>query len=293
MTGHLHLWPSHSRPGDGSLVRSGHNPTARRCTSARDTGTRTHALLTVHAVNATAGLFAGGRRGLARARRNADARLRLVGPSATRVHRAARGGIETADEAVAAQVFTVEAGGWLEVWPEVFIPHAGSRCQPDPRTSKSPGAGGCCFARASHRVGWRWARRGRSRALRWATDIVYDGLARRPRTLAACRPDAQSGERGRVARSRGGAWARTRRFTARCFSSRKASTPRIPGWQRLHDLQADDDGGGRSGVPLWIGVSRLGSRGRVERSRCSRATARCCAARSGRCARNCSELLAA
>lgn len=76
--------------------------------------------LLVNVVNPTAGLFSGDSvessvevEGLAR--------VLLTSPSACRVHRA------TKDFASVVQSFTVRSGGFLEVFPELFIPQAGAR----------------------------------------------------------------------------------------------------------------------------------------------------------------------
>ncbi len=209
--------------------------------------------LTVHAVNATAGLFAGDAVDW-RVRVGAGARLRLVGPSATRVHRAARGGIATADEAVAAQVFHVEAGGWLEVWPELFIPHAGSRCRQSTRVEVARGGRLLfCEGLAPGRVamGEAWA----FSSLRWATDIVHDGrpaVRERWHLQPAARPESVAGWR-----NAGAALGTDAPFYGTVFLVAEGIDAAHPGWQRLHDLQAND-GDANSPGPLWIGVSRLG-----------------------------------
>ncbi len=207
-------------------------------------------VLTVHTVNATAGLFAGDAVDW-RVRVGAGARLRLVGPSATRVHRAARGGIETDDEAVMAQGFTVAAGGWLEVWPELFIPHAGSRCRQTTRVEIARGGRLLfCEGLAPGRVamGEAWA----FDSLRWATDIVYDGrpVAReRWRMQPAAHPASVAGWR-----DAGAALGTDAPFYGTIFLVAEGIDAAHPGWQALHDLQGDGDRAG----PLWIGVSPLG-----------------------------------
>ena len=207
-------------------------------------------MLTVHAVNATAGLFAGDTVDW-RVRVETGARLRLVGPSATRVHRAARRGVETADEAAATQVFAVAAGGSLEVWPELFIPHAGSRCRQTTRVEVARGGRLLfCEGLAPGRVamGEAWA----FDSLRWATDIIYDGrpVAReRWRMQPAAQPASVAGWR-----DAGLALGTDAPFYGTIFLVAEGIDATNPGWQRLHDMQADDARGG----PLWIGVSRLG-----------------------------------
>jgi urease accessory protein len=78
--------------------------------------------LVVNAVNPTAGLFSGDEVEI-RVRARAGASVLFTSPSASRVHRA------RADEppAKVRQDFHVEAGGWLEVCPEMLIVQAGAR----------------------------------------------------------------------------------------------------------------------------------------------------------------------
>lgn len=76
-------------------------------------------LLIVNAINSTAGLFSGDviettievRPG---------AQMLVTSPSASRVHRMIEG------RAALRQSIRVARGGWLELWPALFIPHAGS-----------------------------------------------------------------------------------------------------------------------------------------------------------------------
>ena len=76
--------------------------------------------LIVNAVNPTAGLFPGDRVDVnVRVRRGAS--VVLTSPSASRIHRG-----ETKVVTIR-QHFEVENGGWLDVFPELLIPHEGSR----------------------------------------------------------------------------------------------------------------------------------------------------------------------
>ncbi len=248
MTGHLHL-TARTDPvtGRSFLGEQSHRAPMHVGKGHWNADAR---VLTVHAVNATAGLFAGDAVDW-RVRVGAGARLRLIGPSATRVHQAARGGIETADEAVMAQVFAVATGGWLEVWPELFIPHAGSRCRQTTRVEIARGGRLLfCEGLAPGRVamGEAWA----FDALRWATDIVYDGrpvVRERWRMQPAVHPASVAGWR-----DAGTALGTDAPFYGTVFLVAEGIDAAHPGWQRLHDLQGD---GERDG-PLWIGVSGLG-----------------------------------
>lgn len=248
MTGHLHLTAMADPATGRSFVgEQSHRAPMHVGKGHWDADAR---VLTVHTVNATAGLFAGDAVDW-RVRVGAGARLRLVGPSATRVHRAARGGIETDDEAVMAQGFTVAAGGWLEVWPELFIPHAGSRCRQTTRVEIARGGRLLfCEGLAPGRVamGEAWA----FDSLRWATDIVYDGrpVAReRWRMQPAAHPASVAGWR-----DAGAALGTDAPFYGTIFLVAEGIDAAHPGWQALHDLQGDGDRAG----PLWIGVSPLG-----------------------------------
>ena len=202
--------------------------------------------VTVHAVNATAGLFAGDTVDW-RVRVDPGARLRLVGPSATRVHRAARGGVLIDEEASTTQNFAVGAGGWLEVWPEIFIPHAGSRCRQTTRAEVARGGRLLlCESLAPGRVamGEAWA----FGVLRWATDLLYDGrpVAReRWRTEPVARPETVAGWRGA-----GVALGTDAPFYGTVFLVAEGLDAAAPGWERIHRMHTD-------GGPLWIGVSQL------------------------------------
>ena len=248
MTGHLHLTVrTDPATGRSFLREQSHRAPMHVGKGHWNEDAR---VLTVHAVNATAGLFAGDAVDW-RVRVEPGARLRLVGPSATRVHRAARGGVEVADEAVATQVFDVDADGWLEVWPELFIPQAGSRCRQTTRAEIARGGRllfceGLAPGRAAMGEAWAFA------SLRWATDIVYDGwpVAReRWRMQPTAHPASVAGWR-----EAGRALGTDAPFYGTVFLVAEGVDAARPGWQRLHDLQAEHAGPG----PLWIGVSRLG-----------------------------------
>jgi urease accessory protein len=77
-------------------------------------------VLIVNAVNPTAGLFAGDEIQMS-VSVEPLARMVLTAPSANRIHRKNTG------TAVCSQNFRIAAGGRLEVWPELFIPHSGAR----------------------------------------------------------------------------------------------------------------------------------------------------------------------
>jgi urease accessory protein len=79
------------------------------------------ATLVVNAVNPTAGLFEGDKI-TCNIRVESGSSMLFTSPSASRAHRMNGGG-----EAFLQQHFFVENGGWLEVFPELFIPQKGSR----------------------------------------------------------------------------------------------------------------------------------------------------------------------
>jgi urease accessory protein len=203
----------------------------------------------VQAVNATAGLFAGDEVQW-RVSVGPGARLRLVSPSASRVHRARRGldGGDAAVEARLDQRFAVAAGASLEVWPELFIPHGGCRYFQRTRIDIEPG-GELLF--------WEVLTPGRVASgeafafdwLRWATDVFCDDrlIARERWRLAADDPGSLSGWRGALVEAP---------YCATAFLVSPRLTDASPAWQRIHDLQPPEDGG-----TLRVGVSRLKSDG--------------------------------
>ena len=77
-------------------------------------------VLVVNIVNPTAGLLAGDRVQYDVAVES-GARVLLTAPSASRAHRIVDG------DARVLQEFRVASGGWLESWPEMFIPQGGAR----------------------------------------------------------------------------------------------------------------------------------------------------------------------
>ncbi len=94
-----------------------------------------HALI-AQCVNVTAGVFAGDRLSNA-IRVEPGARLLLTSPSAHRIHTMNEGHAEMT------QQFSVAAGAWLEVMPELFIPQA--RCRYVQRTRIDVEEGGELF----------------------------------------------------------------------------------------------------------------------------------------------------
>ena len=229
MTGHLHL----TAAADPRTARTALRAQSFRAPVHIGKGHWDPAadVLTVHTVNATAGLFAGDAVDW-RVRVEAGARLRLVSPSATRVFRHARpGGEISGDDARTDQTFHVGgAGAWLEVWPEGFIPHAGCRHRQTTRLDVEAGGGALlCEILAPGRVamGEAWA----FERLRWALDISHAG-----RPVARERWDLRPAERPESLAS---------------LFLIGAAKPALDGWME------DEDGLSKLGSGCWVGASRL------------------------------------
>lgn len=88
--------------------------------------------LVVNVVNQTAGLLSGDRIDT-RVRVETGASLLLTTPSASRAHPTPGGRIELH------QHFSIASGARLEVFPEMFIPHAGTTCSQHTRIEIEPG----------------------------------------------------------------------------------------------------------------------------------------------------------
>ena len=244
MTGHLHLTAAvEPRTGRTALRAQSfrapmHIGKGHWCS---EEGT-----LTVHTVNATAGLFASDAVDW-RVRVEPGARLRLVSPSAARVFRHARPGGVPGEDARTDQAFHVGGtGAWLEVWPEGFIPHAGSRHRQTTRLDVAAGGGALlCEILSPGRVasGEAWAF-GR---LRWALDITHAGrpVARERWDLAPTeRPESLAGWRLEGP----GRFAGPPLYASLFLVGTAGADADDAGWQALHDLQD---------ASRWIGVSRL------------------------------------
>ncbi|HEX4083668.1 MAG TPA: urease accessory protein UreD [Chthoniobacteraceae bacterium] len=90
-------------------------------------------VLIVNAINSTAGLFAGDVIDTA-IEVTRGAQMLLTSASANRAHRMPAG------RAAVHQTLRVETGAWLEVWPSLFIPHAGSNYFQDTSVEIDEGA---------------------------------------------------------------------------------------------------------------------------------------------------------
>jgi urease accessory protein len=124
-------------------------------------------VLLVQCVNTTPGIFAGDRLAL-RVALERGASVLLTSPSASRIH-TMRSGAAVLDQRIG-----VSAGAWLEVMPELFIPHAG--CRYTQTTILDVETGGRLFfveTLAPGRVarGERFA----FERVSWTTDLRYGG----------------------------------------------------------------------------------------------------------------------
>jgi hypothetical protein len=90
-------------------------------------------LLIVNAINSTAGLLSGDVIEN-RIEVKPGGRLLVTSPSATRAYRMRAGAAEVR------QTIEIANGGWLEMWPALFIPHAGSHYIQNTSASLDPGA---------------------------------------------------------------------------------------------------------------------------------------------------------
>ncbi len=129
MRGHLHLTASPNGGGGGTFL-------SRQSFRAPLHISKPHAeagALVVNMVNPTAGLFEGDEVDC-EVCVESGAALVLTTPSSSRIYRARGTG-----EAVLRQSYSVEAGGFLEFFPELLIPQAGARYRQETRLSAAPG----------------------------------------------------------------------------------------------------------------------------------------------------------
>ncbi len=194
-------------------------------------------VLVVNVVNPTAGLLEGDRVE-SRISVESGARLLLTTPSASRAHRMRDGHAELVQE------LSVARDGFLEFWPELFIPQGGTRFRQRTRLRVEEGGELLFFeSLAPGRVAF-----GESFAFQeiaWETD-VWHGEAHVARERYRLAPESES--------------VRTLRgiFPEAYYASGFVLSPRLtdahPCWQRLHDLHASD---------AWIGCGRLAHGGWV------------------------------
>lgn len=187
--------------------------------------------LVVNIVNPTAGLLRGDRVRYDVAVET-GARVLLTAPSASRAHRIVEG------DARVAQEYRVAAGGWLESWPEIFIPQGGARYRQ--QTSLRVEEGGEALLIEMLAPGR--AASGEIHAfaeLDWETDILLGGVK-----IAR--------ERYRLEPGSAVLEAMRAEFATPYYASALVVSPQLrvndDCWQRIHDLHRED---------AWVGCSPL------------------------------------
>ncbi len=188
-------------------------------------------VLVVNVANPTAGLFAGDRIrydiGV-----ESGARMLLTAPSASRAHRIVEG------DARVEQEFRVARGGWLECWPEMFIPQGGARYRQKTTVRVEEGgellliemiapgrtASGEVFAFAE---------------LDWETEVWLgeEKIARERYSLTPESPTLAAMQR-----------QFSEAYYASCFVVSSELRPDAPCWQNIHALHNSD---------AWVGCSAL------------------------------------
>ena len=187
--------------------------------------------LVVNVVNPTAGLLAGDRVRYD-VRVEDGARVLLTAPSASRAHRIVEG------DARVTQEFCVAAGGWLESWPEMFIPQGGARYRQQTALHVEEGGGALLIemiapGRVASGEVFAFAE------LDWETDIFLGGakIARERYTLTPANPTLTA-MRAQFAEA----------YYASCFVVSSTLRADSDCWRRIHDLHRDD---------AWVGCSAL------------------------------------
>lgn len=188
-------------------------------------------VLVVNIVNPTAGLLAGDRVQYDVAVES-GARVLLTAPSASRAHRIVDG------DARVTQDFRVASGGWLESWPEMFIPQGGARYRQ--RTTVHVEEGGEALliemiAPGRTASGEVFA----FTELDWETEVFLGEtkIARERYTLSPESPTLTA-LRAQFPEA----------YYASCFVVSPHLRADAECWQRIHDLH---------GVETWVGCSAL------------------------------------
>ncbi len=188
-------------------------------------------VLVINVANPTAGLFAGDRIRYEIAVES-GARVLLTAPSASRAHRIVEG------DARMEQEFRVASGGWLDSWPEIFIPQGGARYRQ--RTTARIEEGGEALliemiapGRTASGEVFAFAE------LDWETEVLLGGekIARERYTITTDSPTIAA--------------LRTR-FPEAYYASCFIVSPRLRAesecWAKIHELHRDE---------AWVGVSAL------------------------------------
>jgi urease accessory protein len=191
--------------------------------------------LVVNVVNPTAGLLAGDRVSYD-VSVESGARVLLTAPSASRAHRIVEG------DARMLQEFRVAAGGWLESWPEMFIPQGGARYRQQ-TTLRVEEGGGVLFiemlapGRTASGEVFAFAE------LDWEMELFLGEvkIARERYTLTPESP-ALAAMRAQFSEP----------YYASCFVVSPHLSAQSGCWRRIHDLQHE---------AAWVGCSALGQGG--------------------------------
>jgi len=194
-------------------------------------------VLVVNVVNPTAGLLAGDRIDY-RVAVESGAALLLTAPSASRAHRMREGFAEVR------QTLRVARGAWLECWPELFIPQAGTQYRQRAEILVEEGGELLFFemlapGRVASGEAFEFTE------LTWETDLFSNEvhIAR---------------ERYRLTPESGAVRALRRQFEHAYYASCFVVSPRLTRsdacWRRIDELQAPD---------IWIGNGALGHGGWV------------------------------
>jgi urease accessory protein len=187
--------------------------------------------LVVNIVNPTAGLLAGDRIHYD-VTVESGARVLLTAPSASRAHRIVEG------DARVVQEFHVAHGGWLENWPELFIPQGGARYRQKTTLRVEEGGGALLIemlapGRTASGEVFAFAE------LDWETD-VFLGDEKIARERYHLTPDSPT------------LTALRSRFPEAYYGSCLVISPALRTdsacWQAIHDLHRDD---------AWVGCSAL------------------------------------
>ncbi len=226
LTGHLHLVCAADGLGRSYLRSQSFRAPVHLSKPHEDEG-----VLVVNVVNPTAGLLSGDRIDC-RVSVESGARLLVTTPSASRAHCTPEGHAELIQD------FHVAAGGWLDVWPELFIPQGGARYRQRTILRVEEGGEALFFetlAPGRVAMGEVFA----YTALDWETDVFLgtELIARERYRLA---PGGESVRALRTQFATG--------YYASCFIVSAALGPVSPCWRAIHDLHSAE---------AWIGCSPL------------------------------------
>jgi len=188
-------------------------------------------VLVVLVVNPTAGLLAGDRVRYDVAV-ECGARVLLTAPSASRAHRIVEG------DARLVQEFRVASGGWLESWPEMFIPQGGARYRQQTTVRVAEGGGVLLIemiapGRTASGEVFAFAE------LEWETE-VFLGETKIARERFSLTPE------GPVLAAMKAQFAEA--YYASCFVVSPQLRAESGCWQNIHELHGDD---------AWVGCSAL------------------------------------